>query len=146
MTTLFVGTVLAESACKTSGPSCDAKAQAAMNYMYSHFGPVDAPLHVWINHSYDAAGKRYLEQRENKFERLADWARTLPEADKTAYLAIIDTYEDGAKEAYSEWHTHELQKSQLAYVKHLQECAEAVRAAEKIHPLPTPPESLLINK
>lgn len=56
-------------------------------------------------------------------------------------MGVIDYYEDGLKDAKAEWHTHNLEREQIAYNKHLQECAEAAAnlAASK-NALPRPPQ------
>lgn len=128
------------------GALCDTRAQLAYDYMNSRFGEADSATSLWLTNSYDDQGRIWLERREHKLEELAKWADTLPPQDKDAYLGVIEHYEAGAKEAYAEWHTHELKDRQTAYEKHLRECAEAARKDSAKRPLPKPPESLLLKQ
>jgi len=114
-----------------------------MDYMYSHFGIADSDLSVWLDNAYSIAGRVRLERREHKFEQMEKWAQTLPDADRRAWLGILQYYEAGAKGAYAEWHTHDKQRVQAEYSRHLIECAEAERKSAAAQPLPKPPENLV---
>lgn len=150
MKVLIAALLLASSTvgyAKCHEPTCDTRAQLAFDYMFQRFGETDSALSVWLDHSYGSEGKLYLERRENRFEKLEQWARTsLTGEDKEAYLAAINAYEDGAKEAYSEWHTHETERKQQEYERHLKECAEATRKSKAAKPMPKPPEELLSKR
>jgi hypothetical protein len=128
--------------CTTSHPTCDSRAQLAMEYIHSMFGDEDSALSVWIADDYGISGRTHIERRKNLLEKLAKWANGLNVEDRRAYLSIIDSYEDGEKEAYAEWRTHKLQRTQAAFDKHLRECAEAARKSADHRALPKPPETL----
>jgi hypothetical protein len=139
-------TMFGQEKCSTSGPVCDPRFGMAYEYMHAHFGDEDGPLSVWLARDYGEKGRLRLERRENRFEALARWAETLEPADKSAYLAAIEMYEKGARDAYSEWHTHKTELKQIAYEEYLKRCAEAKRKAAATKPLPKPPNALSEDK
>jgi hypothetical protein len=133
---------LAQTKCPAHDATCDPRSQLAMDYMYDRFGDADNTSVMVIERpeTYTVSYRLRLESREHTFEKLEAWARTLAPADREAYLGVIDYYEDGAKAAYREWHTHDELKQQLAFEKHQRECEEAARKLSSSHPLPKPPQ------
>jgi hypothetical protein len=130
--------------CNVKHPVCDPRSELAMSYMYSIFGISDNAEGILIDRGYDDAYRIRLERREHRLEQLEAWARKLPSGeDRSAYLGAIEFYEDGAKEAYREWHTHKRKNEQEAYEKHERECEKISRESAHAKPLPKPPSSMI---
>lgn len=140
---LFMLMQSANKQCPKSEAHCDSRATSAMSYMVDHFGAYDNIETLLIDGSYGASSKLRLEHRENQFERMEAWARTLQNpSDRKAWLGVIEYYEDGAKEAYREWHSHAARNHQEEWEKHQRECDRIAREAEHNKPIPKPPASI----
>lgn len=140
---MMCGKVVAQ--CPAHNAHCDTRFQLAEDYMYSRFDLTDSGAGMVVdgNVDYTPAYKARLERREHTFEKLEMWAKTLKDPlDRQAYIVVIGWYEDGAKDAYSEWHTHKEIDAQNIYEQHQRECEAATRRDAKAHPLPKPPENL----
>jgi hypothetical protein len=130
--------------CSVKGPACDARASLAYEYLHARLGDKDEALYIWIHDLYTQEELAYLVRRGVKLNKLEAWTKTLKPEDRRAYQGWIDDYRDGLREAETEVRTHNKQKEQAEYSRHLRECEEAARklaASQKA--LPRPPEGLL---
>ena len=136
------GALFAQDCSKTE-PTCDAKSQAAIEYMTQRFGDIDNAVEVWYDNGYSPEYRASLLTRKKRMQKIEAWARTLKNPrDRQAYMGVLEAYYDGIDEALAENSTHAQQKELAAYERHQQQCDEKTRRmqADKKTALPEPPE------
>lgn len=120
--------------CDTDHPHCDPISSIVHGKVHDYLGFwIDSDNKVFWDRAYQPSDKTVLVKHWDRLQKLKTWALTIKGPEKQQYMAWIEFYEDGVREAMGEWESHKL-------LKHQQECDAAEKKARATLKIATPPK------
>lgn len=129
--------------CDTSGRHCDPVAESVTRILAQRFGGLNeyGATAVWINGEYSQYGITKYTRILERLHKVELWAKELPPGQtRSAYLAVVEQYQDGAAASLNEIHDRREQQEMAEFNRKQKECEQAAKQYRRGHKLPEPPQ------